>query len=110
MKNAKTLPDVDCGTDHEMLSLMLNLKMVKMKREPNPVCYDMNNITNEFTVKVKNRFSLLLQDIREKEPEEIAESAKMILIEVAKEHIPKRERRPHGFLSNHLIKKKKGGI
>ena len=92
VKNAKTLPAVDCGTDHEMLSIMLKLKMVKMKREPNSVCYDMNNISREFTDEIKNRFSLLLQDIREQEPEEIAESAKMILIEVAKEHIPKREK------------------
>ena len=37
-----------------------------MKRESNPVCYDMNNISNGFTVKVKNGFSLLLQYIGEK--------------------------------------------
>ena len=110
VKNAKMLPGADCGTDHEMLSIMLKLKMVKMKREPNPVCYYMNNISNEFTVKVKKRFLLLFQDIRVKEPEEIAEPAKMILIEVAREHISKKKRRrSHGFLSNCLIKEKKGG-
>ena len=87
------LPGADCGTDHEILSIMLRLKMVKMKREPNPVCYGRNNISNEFTVKVKNRFLLLLQDIMEKEPEEIGESPKIIVIEVAKEHIPKREKK-----------------
>ena len=38
---------------------------------------------------VKNRFLLLLQDTGEKEPEVTADSAKTILIEVAKEHIPK---------------------
>ena len=46
VKNAKTLPGADCGTDHEMLSIKLKIKMVKMKREPNPVCYDMKNISN----------------------------------------------------------------
>ena len=56
VKNAKTLPGVHCGTDHKILSNMLKLKMVKIKGEPNPVCYDMNNISNEFTVVVKNRF------------------------------------------------------
>ena len=110
VKKAEMLPGANCGTDHEMLSIMLKLKMVKMKRVPNAVCYNMNNISNEFTIEVKSRFLPLLQDIGEKEPEEIAESAKMILIEVAKEHIQKRKRRrPHGFLSNHLIKQKKGG-
>ena len=54
---------------------------------------------------IQKRFSLLLQDVREREPGEIAESAKMILIEAAKEYIPnEKRRRPHGFLSNHLIK------
>ena len=66
--------------------------MVKIEREPNSVCYEMNNISNEFTVEVKNRFLLLLQDIGEKEPEEIAESAKMVLIEVAKEYLLKKRK------------------
>ena len=61
------------------LSIMLKLNLVKMKRQPNPVCYDMNNISNEFTVEVRNRFLLFLQDTGENEPEEIAKSAKMIL-------------------------------
>ena len=60
VKDAKTLPGADCGTDHEILSIMLKFKMLKMKREPNPVCYDMNSISTEFTDEVKNRFSLLL--------------------------------------------------
>ena len=93
VKNAKMLPGADCGTEHEMLPITPKLKMVKMKRESNPVCYDMNNIRNEFTDEVKNRLSLLLQDIGKKEPQEIAESAKTISIEVAKEHIPKREKK-----------------
>ena len=100
VQNAKMLPGADCETDHEMLSIRLKLKMVKikMKREPNPVCFEMKNIimnimNNELTVEGKNRFSLLLQDITERQPEEIAESAKTILIIVAKEHIPKREKR-----------------
>ena len=105
VKNAKMLPGADCGTNHKMLSIMLMLKMVKMKREPNPVCYDMNNISNEFTVEEKNRFLLLLQDIEEKEPEEIAESAKMILIEVAKEHIQKSEKKKTPWISQQSLDK-----
>ena len=73
--------------------------MVKMKREQNQACYDMNNINSEFTVEVKNRFSLLLQDNREKEPGEIAESAKTISIEVAKEHISKKEKKKTPWIS-----------
>ena len=42
---------------------MLKLKMVKMKRDPNPVCYEMNNIRNECTIEVKNIFSDL-NDLR----------------------------------------------
>ena len=104
-KNAKTLPPAECGTDHKMLSIMLKLKMVKMKRELNPVCHDMNNINNEFTVQAKNRFLLLLQGISEKESEEIADSEKTILIEVAKEHISKREEKKTPWISQQSLDK-----
>ena len=49
--------------------------MVKMKRKAKPVCYDTSCIGCEFAVEVKNKFSLLLQDVEEKDPEEISEAA-----------------------------------
>ena len=48
---------------------------------------------------------MLLQDIGEKEPEKIAESAKTILIEVAKEHIPKRENKKTPWISQQPLEK-----
>ena len=56
----------------------------KNEKRPKPVCYEMNNISNECTIEVKNIFSLFLQNISEKVPEEIGEFAKTILIEAAK--------------------------
>ena len=69
VKIAKALLGADCGSDHELLSITLKLKMVKMKREPKPVCYDTSSIGCEFAVEVKNKLYLLLQDIEEKDPE-----------------------------------------
>ena len=56
-------------------------------------------------VEVKNKFPLLLQDVEEKGPEEIAEAAKTILIEAAKDHIPKREKKRTPWISQQTLDK-----
>ena len=48
---------------------------------------------------------LLLQDIGEKETKEITESAKAILIEVAREHIPNREKKNTPWISQQSLDK-----
>ena len=105
VKVAKTLAGADCGSDHELLSITLKLKMVKRKGKSKPVCYDTSCIGCEFAVEVKNKFSLLLQDVEEKDPEELAESAKTILIEAAKDHIPKREKKRAPWISQQTLDK-----
>ncbi|XP_042856752.1 craniofacial development protein 2-like [Penaeus japonicus] len=51
----KTLPGADCGSDHELLIANLKVRLKKVKKENQPVRYDLQNISNEFTVEVENK-------------------------------------------------------
>ena len=54
--SAKTRPGVDCGSDHELLIAKFRLKFKKVGRTTRPFRYDLNQISYDYTVKVKNRF------------------------------------------------------
>ena len=53
---AKTRPGVDCGSDHELLIAKVRLKLKKVGKTTRPFTYDLNQITYDYTVEVKNRF------------------------------------------------------
>ena len=46
----------DCGSDHELLIAKFRLKLKKVGKTTRPFSYDLNQIPNDYTVKVKNRF------------------------------------------------------
>ena len=50
---SKTRPGADCGSDHELLIAKYGLKVEKTTR---PFRYDLNQIPNNYTVEVRNRF------------------------------------------------------
>ena len=50
------LPEADCGSDHELLIAKLRLKLKKVGKTTRPFRYDLNQIPNDYTVKVRNRF------------------------------------------------------
>ena len=99
----KTRPDADCGSDHELLIAKIKGKLRKIKRSPPVKRYDLQNITDQYRVEVKNRFqTLALQDA---EPEEMWDSIKSTLQQAAKEHVPKaRRRRKSHWLTNDSLK------
>lgn len=103
--NVKTLPGADCNSDHEMLSITLKLKVAKLMREIGPVCYDFSKITEEYTVEVSNKFSILLQDISQPQLNEIAERAKKVSLEVAQKYIPKKRRKIKPWIANATLDK-----
>ena len=53
---AKTRPGADCGSDHELLIVKLRLKLKKVGKNTGPFRYDLNQIANDYTVEVRNRF------------------------------------------------------
>ena len=46
----------DCGSDHELLIAKFRLKLKKVGKATRPFRYDLNEIPNDYTVKVRNRF------------------------------------------------------
>ena len=46
----------DCGSDHELLIAEFRLKLKKVEETTRPFRYDLNQIPNDYTVEVRNRF------------------------------------------------------
>ena len=53
---SKTRPGADCGSDHELLTAKFRLKLKKVDKTTRPFRYDLNQICNDYTVEVRNRF------------------------------------------------------
>src|SRR5574339_613420 len=69
IQSAKTRPGADCGSDHELLIVQFRLKLKKVGKTTRPFRYDLNQIPNDYTVEVTNRFKGL--DLIDRMPEEL---------------------------------------
>ena len=59
----------DCGSDHELLISKFRLKLKKVRKITRPFRYDLNQIPNDYTVEVINRFKGL--DLIDRVPDEL---------------------------------------
>ena len=55
IQSAKTRPEADCGSDHELLTAKFRLKLKKVGETTRPFRYDLNQIHYDYTVEVKYR-------------------------------------------------------
>ena len=69
IQSAKTRPGVDCGSDHELLITKFRLKLLKVGKTTRPFRYNLNQISYDCTVKVRNRFKGL--DLIDRVPDEL---------------------------------------
>ena len=53
----KKRPGVNCGSDHEFLISKFRLKLKKVGKTTTPFRYDLNQIPNDYTAEVRNRFN-----------------------------------------------------
>ena len=53
---AKASPGADCGSSHELLIAKFRFKLKKAGKTTRPFRYDLNQIPNNYTVEVTNRF------------------------------------------------------
>ena len=55
-KVTKRRPGADCGSDHELFIAKFRFKLKKVGKTTRPFRYDLNQIPNNYTVEVRNRF------------------------------------------------------
>ena len=65
----KKRPGADCGSDLELLIIKFRLKLKKVGKTTRPFRYDLNQITDDYTVEVRNRFKGL--DLIDRVPDEL---------------------------------------
>ena len=56
IQSTKTRPGADCGLELELLITKFRLKLKKVGKITRPFRYDLNQIPNDYTVEVRNRF------------------------------------------------------
>ena len=56
IQSAKTRPEADCGSDHELLIAKFRLKLKKVGKTTRPFRYDLNQIPYDYRVELRNRF------------------------------------------------------
>ena len=69
IQSAKTRPEADCGSDHELLIAKYRLELKKVWKTTRPLRYDLNQILYNYTLEVTNRFKGL--DLIHRVPEEL---------------------------------------
>ena len=69
IQSVKTRPGADCGSDHELLIAKFRFKLKKLGKTTRPFRCDLNQITYDYTVEVRNRFKGL--DLIERVPKEV---------------------------------------
>ena len=69
IQSAKTRLGADCGLDHELLIGKFKLRLKKVGKTTRPFRYDLNQIPDDYTVEVRNRFKGL--DLIDRVPDEL---------------------------------------
>ena len=62
-------PRADCGSDHELLMAKFRLKLKKVGKTTRPFRYDLNQISYDYIMEVRNRFKGL--DLIDRVPEKL---------------------------------------
>ena len=90
IQSAKTRPGADYGSYHELLIAKFRRKLKKVGRTSITFRYDLNQIPNDHTVKVRNRFKGL--DLIDRVPDELWMEVCDIVQETGSKTIPKEKK------------------
>ena len=90
IQSAKTGAGADCGSYHEFLIAKFRLKLKKVEKTTRPFRYDLNQISYNYTVEMRNRFKGL--DLIDRVPEEQWMEVCNIVQEVVIKTIPKKKK------------------
>ena len=90
IQSTKTRPGTDCGSDHELLTAKFRLKLKKVRKTTRPFRNDLNQIPNDYTAEVRNRFKGL--DLIDRVPDELWTEVHDIVQKVGIKTIPKKKK------------------
>ena len=90
IQSAKTRPGADCGSDHQLLIAKFRLKLKKVGKTTRPFRYDLNQISYDYTVEVRNRFKGL--DLIDRVSDELWNEVRDIAQETGSKTIPKKKK------------------
>ena len=90
VQSAKTRLGANCGSDHELLIAKFRLKLKKVGKTTRPFRYDLNQIPNDYTVKVRNRLKGL--DLIDRVPDELWSEVHDIVQDTRSKTIPKKKK------------------
>ena len=95
---ATTRLGADCGSDHELLIAKFRLKLEKVGKTTRPFRYDLNQISYDCIVGVRNRFKGL--DLIGRVPDELWMEVRDIVQETGIKTIPwkRNEKKENGIL------------
>ena len=79
-------PGADCGSNHELLITKFRLKLKKVGKTTRPFRYDLNQILDDYTVEVRNRFKGL--DLIDRVPDDLWNEVRDIVQETGIKTIP----------------------
>ena len=86
----KTRQGADCSSDHENLIAKFRLKIKKVGKPAKPFKYDLNQIPNNYTLEVRNRFKGL--HLIDRKPEELWVEVHDIVQKTGGKMIPKKKK------------------
>ena len=90
IQSTKTRAGADCGSDHELLIAKFRLKLKKVGKITRPFRYDLNQISYDYTVEVRNRFKGL--DLIDIMPDELWTEVSDIVQQTGIKNIPKKKK------------------
>ena len=90
IQSAKTRPGADCGSDHELLIAKFRLILKKVGKTTEPFRYDLNKISYDYTVEVRNRLKGL--DLIDRVPDELWNEVRDTVQETGIKTIPKEKK------------------
>ena len=88
--SAKTRLEAECRSDHELFIAKLRLKLKKVGKATRPLRYDLNQISYDYTVEVRNIFKGL--DLIDRLPDELSTEVHDIIQETGIKTIPKKKK------------------
>ena len=90
IQSTKTRPGADCGSDHELLIAKFRLKLKTVGKTTRPFRYNLNQISSDYTVEVRNRFKGL--DLIDRVPDELWMEVCNTVQEIGSKIIPKKNK------------------